>query len=227
MPTILIADDDPMMCQLLESVLVNEGYQVICAHDGEQALTQLASHPFDLVLLDVMMPKLNGLQAARRICQRFSTPIVMISAFADEAAKIDGYEAGADHYLTKPFSIPKLLTLIKATLRRVALEKQRHTHHFALNFSGQLSAHMDTLRRLPFTQTELDLVTYLAAHPQQVISKSELQHQVLKRELCPFDRNLDMHISNIRRKLSQAGWPKSTIRIARGVGYQFASAHVQ
>lgn len=71
MPTILIADDDPMMCQLLESVLVNEGYQVICAHDGEQALTQLASHPFDLVLLDVMMPKLNGLQAARRICQRF------------------------------------------------------------------------------------------------------------------------------------------------------------
>ncbi|MBN8115242.1 winged helix-turn-helix domain-containing protein, partial [Vibrio vulnificus] len=77
------------------------------------------------------------------------------------------------------------------------------------------------------TQTELDLVTYLAANPQKVISKSELQHQVLKRELCPFGRNLDMHISNIRRKLSQAGWPKSTIRTARGVGYQFASVHAQ
>ncbi|MCG3758157.1 response regulator transcription factor [Vibrio cincinnatiensis] len=225
MPTILIADDDPVLCQLLESVLKPEGYQVYCAHDGEQALSLLANTPFDLVLLDVMMPKLNGLQAARRICQRFSTPIIMISAFSDEAAKIEGYEAGADHYLAKPFSIPKLLTLIKASLRRVALEKQRYSHKLSFAPSVGLSHRLDTLRRLPFTQTELDLVTYLAAHSQKVISKAELQHQVLKRELCPFDRNLDMHISNIRRKLSQAGWPKSTIRTARGVGYQFELGH--
>lgn len=221
MPSLLIANDEPALYQSLQPILESEGYQVHCVHDGEQALTLLARIPFDLVLLDMMLPKLNGLQAARRICQRFSTPIIMLSAVTDEAAKIKGYEAGADHYLTKPFSPPKLLALIKASLRRVALEKQRHAHYLTLPLTDELSHHLTILRRLPFTQTELDLVTYLAAHTRKVISKAELQHQVLKRELCPFDRNLDMHISNIRRKLSQAGWSKSTIRTARGVGYQF------
>lgn len=207
MPTILIADDDPLMCELIDSVLQQEGYQVSCAHDGEQALNWLAREPFDLVLLDVMMPNLNGLQAARRICQRFSTPIIMISAFAEEADKIEGYDSGADHYLAKPFSIAKLLTLIKATLRRVALEKQRHTHVNTLSGSEAVSDVLTT-RAFSFTQTEQELLVYLANHHQQAITKAELQHQVLKRELCPFDRNLDMHISNIRRKLTQAGWSK-------------------
>lgn len=220
MPNILVADDDPAMCQLIESVLLLEGYQVMSAQNGEQALELLASQPFDLVLLDVMMPKLNGLQTARRICQRFSTPIVMISAFGDESAKIEGYDAGADHYLAKPFSIVKLLTLIKSTLRRVALEKQRYQPRMQACVD-KLDSHVIQIRRLPFTQTELDLVTYLAAHPQKVVSKAELQHTVLRKELSPFDRNLDMHISNIRRKLTQAGFSKNTIRTARGSGYQF------
>ncbi len=215
MPSILVADDDQRLCELLKSVLLEEGYDVSVANDGEQAIDILAESAVDLLLLDVMMPKLNGLQTARRVCQRFSTPILMLTALADEASKIEGFEAGADQYLAKPFSVPELLVRIKAMLRRVALEQERS------NTNLPVSSLSEQIRRLPFTQTEFDLIEYLMERERTPVSKADLQKKVLKRELSPFDRNLDMHISNIRRKLVQAGLSRNIIRTARGVGYIF------
>ncbi|MCG7496012.1 response regulator transcription factor [Vibrio sp. Of7-15] len=215
MPSILVADDDQRLCELLKSVLLEEGYDVSVANDGEQAIDILAESAVDLLLLDVMMPKLNGLQTARRVCQRFSTPILMLTALADEASKIEGFEAGADQYLAKPFSVPELLVRIKAMLRRVALEQERSNTHLPVNSLAE------QMRRLPFTQTEFDLIEYLMERERTAVSKADLQKKVLKRELSPFDRNLDMHISNIRRKLVQAGLSRNIIRTARGVGYIF------
>jgi len=213
-PTILIADDDIRLCQLLETVLTEENYDVYLANNGEQAIEILSKHAVDLLLLDVMMPKLNGLQTARQVYRRFSTPILMLTAMADEAAKIEGFEAGADQYLTKPFSVPELLVRIKSMLRRVGLERERNGAHN----SNSATSH---IRALPLTKTELDLLDHLIAYQGNAVSKKELQIKVLKREHCEFDRNLDMHISNIRRKLIQAGLSRNMILTRRGIGYSF------
>ena len=147
MPTILVADDDFRLCQLLETVLTEENYDVYLANDGEQALNILSERSVDLLLLDVMMPKLNGLQTARQVCRRFSTPILMLTALADEASKIEGFEAGADQYLAKPFSVPELLVRIKSMLRRVSLERERR------NTTNQNGLEKQ-IRALPLTRTE-------------------------------------------------------------------------
>lgn len=215
MSRILIVDDDFELCSLLTDVLNNEGYEVNCVHCGESAISYIEKHPLDMVLLDVMLPKLNGMQVARKICQRFATPILMLTALDDEESMLDGYQAGADHYIAKPFKVPQLLTRIKAIFRRVSLEKQRKPH-FVDSDSVQ-----QKLLRLPLTGTENDILSYLIARENKVVSKSELQIEVLKKELSPFDRNLDMHISNLRRKFSEAGVAKQHIKTVRGKGYSY------
>lgn len=215
MPSILITDDDLKLCELLKSVLHEENYQVYIAHNGEQALALLSEKNIDLVLLDVMMPKLDGLQTARQVCRRFSTPILMLTAMADEASTIEGFEAGADQYLAKPFSVPELLIRIKSILRRVALERVRKRNTISPDNLEQ------SIQALPFTNTESELVNYLKLRQGHAVSKKDLQIKILRRDFCEFDRNLDMHISNIRRKLIQAGLSKNIIFTVRGVGYSF------
>ncbi|MDW2255481.1 response regulator transcription factor, partial [Vibrio sp. 1569] len=199
MSRVLIVDDDVPLCELLEVVLQDEGYTVSSVHCGESALQYMEKTPVDLVLLDVMLPNLNGMQVARRICQRFATPILMLTALNDENSMLDGYQAGADQYIGKPFNVAELLVRINAVLRRVGLERQRQT---ICNTAQSIS---DQLTSLPLTSTEAELLSHLVKNQGVVISKAELQTEVLKKELSPFDRNLDMHISNIRRKLVEAG----------------------
>ena len=214
----LIVDDDVPLCELLETVLQEEGYTVSSVHCGESALQYMEKTPVDLVLLDVMLPNLNGMQVARRICQRFATPILMLTALNDENSMLDGYQAGADQYIGKPFNVAELLMRIKAILRRVGLERQRQAMcNTVQSISGQLNS-------LPLTGTEAELLCYLVKNQGVVISKAELQTQVLKKELSPFDRNLDMHISNIRRKLVEAGLSKQHIKTFRGKGYSYLEA---
>lgn len=184
-------------------------------HCGESALQYMEKTPVDLVLLDVMLPNLNGMQVARRICQRFATPILMLTALNDENSMLDGYQAGADQYIGKPFNVAELLMRIKAILRRVGLERQRQT---ICNTAQSIS---DQLTSLPLTSTEAELLSHLVKNQGVVISKAELQTEVLKKELSPFDRNLDMHISNIRRKLVEAGLSKQHIKTFRGKGYSY------
>ncbi|MDF4688252.1 response regulator transcription factor [Vibrio parahaemolyticus] len=215
MSRVLIVDDDVPLCELLEVVLQDEGYTVSSVHCGESALQYMEKTPVDLVLLDVMLPNLNGMQVARRICQRFATPILMLTALNDENSMLDGYQAGADQYIGKPFNVVELLMRIKAILRRVGLERQRQT---ICNTAQSIS---DQLTSLPLTSTEAELLSHLVKNQGVVISKAELQTEVLKKELSPFDRNLDMHISNIRRKLVEAGLSKQHIKTFRGKGYSY------
>ncbi|EHK2924450.1 response regulator transcription factor [Vibrio parahaemolyticus] len=215
MSRVLIVDDDVPLCELLEVVLQDEGYTVSSVHCGESALQYMEKTPVDLVLLDVMLPNLNGMQVARRICQRFATPILMLTALNDENSMLDGYQAGADQYIGKPFNVAELLMRIKAILRRVGLERQRQT---ICNTAQSIS---DQLTSLPLTSTEADLLSHLVKNQGVVISKAELQTEVLKKELSPFDCNLDMHISNIRRKLVEAGLSKQHIKTFRGKGYSY------
>ena len=215
MSRVLIVDDDVQLCELLGEVLESEGYLVDTVHCGETALDFIQSNPVDLVLLDVMLPNLSGIQVARRICQRFATPILMLTALNDDASMLDGYQAGADQYIAKPFNVNELLTRIKVILRRVGFERQRQS----LTSSSQGLS--EQLSRLPLTGTEKDLLDYLIKNVGIVVSKSDLQIHVLKKELCPFDRNLDMHISNIRRKLVHAGLSKKHIKTVRGKGYSY------
>ncbi len=218
MSRVLIVDDDVPLCELLEVVLQDEGYTVSSVHCGESALQYMEKTPVDLVLLDVMLPNLNGMQVARRICQRFATPILMLTALNDENSMLDGYQAGADQYIGKPFNVAELLMRIKAILRRVGLERQRQT---ICNTAQSIS---DQLTSLPLTSTEADLLSHLVKNQGVVISKAELQTEVLKKELSPFDRNLDMHISNIRRKLVEAGLSKQHIKTFRGKGYSYSES---
>ncbi|ELA7888888.1 response regulator transcription factor [Vibrio parahaemolyticus] len=215
MSRVLIVDDDVPLCELLEVVLQDEGYTVSSVHCGASALQYMEKTPVDLVLLDVMLPNLNGMQVARRICQRFATPILMLTALNDENSMLDGYQAGADQYIGKPFNVAELLMRIKAILRRVGLERQRQT---ICNTAQSIS---DQLTSLPLTSTEAELLSHLVKNQGVVISKAELQTEVLKKELSPFDRNLDMHISNIRRKLVEAGLSKQHIKTFRGKGYSY------
>ena len=218
MSRVLIVDDDVPLCELLEAVLQEEGYTVSSVYCGESALQYMEKTPVDLVLLDVMLPNLNGMQVARRICQRFATPILMLTALNDENSMLDGYQAGADQYIGKPFNVAELLMRIKAILRRVGLERQRQAMCSTVqSISGQLNS-------LPLTGTEADLLGYLVKNQGIVVSKAELQTEVLKKELSPFDRNLDMHISNIRRKLVEAGLSKQHIKTFRGKGYSYLEA---
>ncbi|MFH4469397.1 response regulator transcription factor [Vibrio diabolicus] len=218
MSRVLIVDDDVPLCELLEAVLQEEGYIVSSVHCGESALQYMEKTPVDLVLLDVMLPNLNGMQVARRICQRFATPILMLTALNDENSMLDGYQAGADQYIGKPFNVAELLMRIKAILRRVGLERQRQAMCSTVQtISAQLNS-------LPLTSTEAELLSYLVKNQGVVISKAQLQTEVLKKELSPFDRNLDMHISNIRRKLVEAGLSKQHIKTFRGKGYSYLEA---
>lgn len=175
MSRILVVDDDIELCALLVDVLSAEGYQVESVHCGESALQYIEKKPVDLVLLDVMLPKLNGMQVAKRICQRFATPILMLTALNDEASMLDGYQAGADQYIAKPFKVPELLTRIKAIFRRVGLEKQRQSGcQSSVGFAEHLSG-------VPLTGTESDLLNYLMRNDGVVVSKAELQIEVLKK----------------------------------------------
>ncbi|MGR5068383.1 MULTISPECIES: response regulator transcription factor [Vibrio] len=215
MSRVLLVDDDVPLCELLEAVLQEEGYTVSSVHCGESALQHMEEMPVDIVLLDVMLPNLSGIQVARRICQRFATPILMLTALNDENSMLEGYQSGADQFIGKPFNVAELLMRIKAILRRVGLERQRQVMY------GTVQSISEQLNSLPLTGTEAELLNYLVKNQGVVISKAELQIKVLKKELCPFDRNLDMHISNIRRKLVGAGLSKQHIKTFRGKGYSY------
>ena len=155
------------------------------------------------------------------ICKHFATPILLLSEAEDQANLLDKLKAGADQYLNKPYSEQALLVHIEVLLRRVALEKQRATFdNCTERFSFKIS-------RLPLTETEVQLVQYLSKNDGDIISKATLQKEVLKRELSAFDRNLDVHISNIRRKMCNAGLSKLHIKTVHGKGYAFSEKVAQ
>lgn len=225
MKHVLLVDDDLVFQSALKPVLEKEGFIVTVANNGVEALDKLKSTAQDLILLDLNMPELNGIELLKLRVDK--TPVIVISALDAEEERIKVYELGADDFLSKPFSHRELTVRINALLRRISVVKEnmeltepvQEIHFDDSRFMISISE-----RLVSFTQTEFKLFKYLFERKGQVITKQELQRRVLQKELGQFDRNLDMHISNTRRKLSEKQLPKSLINTVRGKGYSFALA---
>ncbi|MDK7738296.1 envelope stress response regulator transcription factor CpxR [Providencia stuartii] len=231
MHKILLVDDDRELTSLLKELLEMEGFNVVIAYDGEQALQQLDSS-IDLLLLDVMMPKKNGIETLKELRQIHQTPVIMLTARGSELDKVLGLELGADDYLPKPFNDRELVARIRALLRRSNWSEQNQGDNsntpvlqvdkLQLN-PGRQEASFDN-EILDLTGTEFTLLYLLAQHLGQVVSREHLSQEVLGKRLTPFDRAIDMHISNLRRKLPERTDGQPWFKTLRGRGYLMVSA---
>ncbi|WAT00520.1 envelope stress response regulator transcription factor CpxR [Rouxiella chamberiensis] len=233
MNKILLVDDDRELTSLLKELLEIEGFSVVVAYDGEQALEKLDSS-IGLLLLDVMMPKKNGIETLKELRQRHQTPVIMLTARGSELDKVLGLELGADDYLPKPFNDRELVARIRAMLRRSNWSEQQQSGG-ETNSSPTLE--VDGLQLNPgrqeasfggqpldLTGTEFTLLYLLAKHLGQVVSREHLSQEVLGKRLTPFDRAIDMHISNLRRKLPDRKDGHPWFKTLRGRGYLMVSA---
>tara|TARA_R110002050_G_scaffold141683_4_gene266859 strand:+ start:7875 stop:8603 length:729 start_codon:yes stop_codon:yes gene_type:complete len=231
---ILLIDDDHELAELLVDYLAQQDFIVHCCFDGQSGLEQAYSNQFDLILLDVMMPKLNGFEVLKALGSQHKTPVLMLTAKGDDNDKVRGLELGADDYLAKPFHHQELLARIKAILRRIELVNQQNqqalqqgsqkdktpllVNNIELNHAIR-SVHCHN-NPIELTGTEYQILTLLLEHHGQIISKETISKQVLGRKLSPFDRSIDVHIGNIRRKfLPFCNVEK--IKTVRGAGYLF------
>ncbi|PKF63312.1 DNA-binding response regulator [Psychromonas sp. psych-6C06] len=213
---IAILGDNLPRCELLTKVLKKARYRVTCLQEETQLSNTLTHLNADLVLMEYSNPNNDLLKLISDISQSFAIPILLLTSSEHQQYAIEGLRSGADQYLIKPHSNSTLLVFIEVLLRRVALEQQRAAfQHCSQQFSLKIA-------RLPLTETEQSLVQYLSKSAGDIISKMTLQKEVLKKELCPFDRNLDVHISNIRRKMQGAGLSKQHIKTVHGQGYRFS-----
>ncbi|MBM6550054.1 response regulator [Marinomonas ostreistagni] len=223
MAHILLIDDDTELTDLLSEVLRFEDFQVSVAHNGEEGLAFVQSHSVDLILLDVMMPKLNGIDTLRRLRESGEVPVLMLTAKGEEIDRVVGLELGADDYLAKPFSERELLARIRAILRRAQSVPTESTsevlEYFDLSlYPGKLEAYSHQ-QLLDLTSTEFAMLQHFVQHPGKVLTKEELSLEVLGKRLARFDRAVDMHVSNVRKKLPDWANGKPRIKTLRGKGY--------
>ncbi|MGL4859257.1 MAG: envelope stress response regulator transcription factor CpxR [Enterobacteriaceae bacterium] len=232
MNKILIVDDDLELTALLRELLELEGFEVVLAHDGEQALAVL-DDSIDLLLLDIMMPKKNGIDTLKELRQNYQTPVIMLTARGSELDRVLGLELGADDYLPKPFNDRELLARIRAMLRRSNWsEQQQQSVESGLPVLGIDALQLNPGRQeasfagtvLELTGTEFTLLYLLAQHSGQVVSREQLSQGVLGKRLTPFDRAIDMHISNLRRKLPKRKDGLPWFKTLRGRGYLMVTA---
>ena len=225
MNRILLVDDDLELTQLLTEILTLEGFQVTVAEDGEEGLQRLAEQSFDLVLLDVMMPRLNGFAMLTKLRKTHDTPVLMLTARGDSQDRVNGLEAGADDYLAKPFDDRELLARVRAILRRTqSAPPQRGNSSDEVPFMDiVLQPGLQQARcgeqLLELTATEFGLLECLLRNPGQIVSKSQLSELVLGKKLEPFDRAIDMHLSNLRKKLPERTDGQPRFKTVRGRGY--------
>jgi len=229
--TILMIDDDTELCELMQRFLNGEGLPVECAHDGERGLEMALSGAYELAIIDIMMPGKNGMDVLRELRRESNLPVIMLTARGEDMDRIIGLELGADDYLPKPCNPRELAARIRAVLRRS--EKQAETpcdKHPALIHCGALEwypkSHLvfDSGQQLDLTSTEYNILTELIRRRGEVVSKQELSQQALGKRLGPFDRALDMHIANLRKKLSPGHSGEPIIRTMRGVGWLLIEA---
>ncbi|KIO37877.1 MULTISPECIES: response regulator [unclassified Shewanella] len=223
MSQILLIDDDLGLAELLAQLLELEGFNLTLAHDGAAGLALALEQQFDLILLDVMLPKLNGFEVLKALRAKKQTPVLMLTARGDEIDRVVGLEIGADDYLPKPFNDRELVARIKAIIRRTGHqvdEQQPGILEFAdikLDPSRQEVVCQDQL--LILTGTEFSLLYHMIQHSGEVLSKDNLSENVLGKKLMPFDRSLDMHLSNLRKKLPERTDGRPRVKTLRGKGY--------
>ena len=230
MANILLGDDDEELTQLLQEYLHNHGIRCDCVHDGEAVIERLKvamhdSAPYDLLVLDIMMPKIDGLSVLRQLPAISDIPVIMLTAKGEEIDRIIGLELGADDYITKPCNPRELLARINAVIKRSRITAlgAASSEHMPLPESR---LHLDQNQRicqidgveLQVTGTEFDLLLALLKQKGEVVSKAWLSQNVLQRELQPFDRSLDVHVSRLRKKLQP--FHDESIKAIRGKGYQ-------
>ena len=226
---ILIADDDDVLSEMLVDYLATEGFEVTRASDGGQALDKVVSDSPELVVLDIMMPKLNGIEVLKAIRKDSPVPVIMLTARGDDLDRILGLELGADDYLPKPCNPRELVARIRAILRRTEATSPGSVNR-GLSISDleliedtrQVKVHgPEETREASLTQTEFDILQLLLSRPGQVVKKSDLSHKILGKPLGQWDRSIDVHISNLRKKLGPDDQGRERIRTIRGSGYLF------
>ena len=225
--TVLVVDDDVKLCRLLRDYLEPLGYAVETAHDGRQGLERALGGGFAAVILDVMLPVMNGLDVLRELRQRSQVPVLMLTALGDEPDRITGLELGADDYLPKTFSSRELLARLRAVIRRSLVTAQQGLEARAAPVSvGPLwmdpEARTATLEDRPITLTpvEYDLLLALARAAGRVKSREQLLLEVADRDFEAFDRSIDVHVSSLRRKLGDDPHHPRFIETVRGLGYK-------
>ena len=228
--TVLLADDDLELCELLQQYLQGEDFHVELSHDGAQAAEKVLGGDYDLLILDVMLPGLNGFDVLRKVRQASQTPILMLTAKGDEIDRIVGLELGADDYLAKPCSPRELVARMRTIIRRAELIPGGHPLTEPAEPIVLDDLWLDLGRRevkvsdreITLTGAEFDVLVWLMQHAGSLVSRSELSVNCLGRELSAYDRSVDMHVSNLRKKLGP-GTSGERIKTVRGLGYQYVA----
>ncbi|MFO1299000.1 MAG: response regulator transcription factor [Burkholderiaceae bacterium] len=225
MPKVLLVDDDVELSDLLREYLQREGFDTDAVHDGASGVARALDGSYDIVVLDVMMPGLDGVEALRRIRLASRVPVLMLTARGDDVDRIVGLELGADDYVPKPCTPRELAARLRAILRRArpaeagAADEPLAAGPLSL-WPGKRLARWHG-EALSLTSTEFSLLEVLARQAGRVVGKAELSEQALGRPLARFDRSIDVHVSSLRQKLGQRGDGRSWIETVRGRGYQF------
>lgn len=228
MQQILVIDDDSELCELVAEYLEPDGYKVEAVHDGESGLERALSGEHALAVLDYMLPGMNGFEVLRQIRARSRLPIVMLTARGDDMNRIIGLQIGADDYLPKPFNPLELVARINAVLRRSQAEPAQKADREVLVVGDiEMDSRTRTVRRadkvVELTVVEYSLLEKLLSAPGRILEREELVKAVLHRNLTPFDRSIDTHVSNLRKKLGHEVNGVERIKTVRGVGYIYAS----
>jgi two-component system response regulator CpxR len=219
---ILVVDDDAELCTLLSEFLGREGFTVTTENNGRQGLEEASQRDHDLVVLDVMLPGMDGFEILRRLRERSKVPVIMLTARGEDVDRIVGLELGADDYLPKPFNPRELAARIRAILRRYENRPPSGAPRLEVNGITLDPGTREVLSNgqpVELTTFEFDILDMLMRAAGRVLSRDALMENFYNRKATPFDRSIDMHISHLRKKLNRG---ESLIKTIRGVGYQFS-----
>jgi DNA-binding response OmpR family regulator len=225
---ILVVDDENAVQTLLGYPLRKDGYEVVAAGDGREALDRFAEQRFDLVILDIMLPKLDGIEVCRRLRSRSQVPIIMLTAKDDEIDKVLGLEMGADDYITKPFSVREFRSRVKAALRRSEMASVRHGGEPIV--AGDLRIDFDRRavevdgRPVSLTYVEFEILAVLGTRPGRVLTREMLLEHVWGDSAYRDPRTVDVHIRHLREKIEKDAKRPEYLFTVRGVGYRFREA---
>jgi two-component system response regulator CpxR len=219
--SLLLIEDDADLCSLMTAFFEQHGFHVESARDGRSGLARALEGAFDLIVLDVMLPVIDGFEVLRQMRKRVATPVIMLTARTEREDRVAGLDAGADDYLPKPFGPDELLARIRAVLRRAgkpAVSAPSAIEAGSLRLNPQTREIRYRGRSLELTSIEFDILEFLVRSQGRVVSRDELAAILYQRRATPYERSLDVHISHLRKKLAQP----SAIRTIRGAGYLFS-----
>ncbi|MEE9309961.1 MAG: response regulator transcription factor [Cocleimonas sp.] len=225
MPNLLLIDDDVELCEMLAEYLLSENFIVDIVHDGRSGLEKAKSKKHDVIILDVMLPEMDGFSVLRELRHDIATPVLMLTAKGDDIDRIVGLEMGADDYLPKPCNPRELVARIKAILRRTQTDKPQALNIIktgALEILPASRKAMYQSQDLSLTSSEYNLLEVLAKNAGKVVDKETLSEQALGKKLTDYDRSIDMHLSKLRQKLGDEN--QQLIQTVRGKGYQLSVA---